>query len=91
MKDASTESKETMGKLYEAMGNDFNVAEDDRDYGTLFLNTLDSWIRGARFIRQKKEQRLEKQEDYMEGSSLLEDLSIRVVTEQVQQEDAKCL
>ena len=42
MKDASTDSKETMGKLHEFMGNDTNVDKDDRNYGNLLLNTLDS-------------------------------------------------
>ena len=54
MKDASTDSKETMRKLYECLRNDPIVAEDDRDFGTLLLNTLDSLIREARFILQMK-------------------------------------
>ena len=85
MKDALTDSKETMGKLYEFMGNDPNAAEDDRYYGTLLLNTLDSLIRGARYILQKKElgkQMLMKEEEFLEGSTLLEDLPIRVVWKQ---------
>ena len=90
--DSSAESKEIMGKLYECMGNDPQVAEDDRDYGTLLLSILDSLISGARFILQEKElgkQMLEKKRRFMEGSSLLADLPIRVVTGQVTQENAK--
>ena len=35
MKDANTDSKETMSKLYEAMGNDPDVPEEDIDLGSL--------------------------------------------------------
>ena len=42
MKEAETDSKETMSKLYEAMGNDPAVPEEDRDLGTLQMKALDS-------------------------------------------------
>ena len=55
MKDAETDSKEIISNLYESMGNDTTGAEDNLDFGTLLLSTLDSLIRSARFILQKKE------------------------------------
>ena len=55
MKDAGTDSKEVMSKLYECMGNDPTLAEEDCDFGTLLLSTLDSLIRGARLVLQKKD------------------------------------
>jgi len=74
MKDAKTDSK-----LYETMGNDPAVPEDDTDLGNLLLNALESLIRGDRFVLQKGDFGkliLEKQQDYMEASSILEDLFI---------------
>ena len=85
MKDAKTDSKETMSKLYEAMGNDPAVPEEDKDLGSLLLNALESLIRGDRFVLQKGDLgklMLEKQQDYMEASSLFEDLPIRVMAKQ---------
>ena len=91
MKEAETDSKETMSKLVEAMGNDPAMPEEDRDLGTLLLNALDS-LSLARFVLQKKDlgkSMIEKQQDYMEANSLIEDLLISVVTKQVTQQDVK--
>ena len=83
-----------ISKLVEILGNEVDVEEDDRDYSQILLNTLESWIKAARYVKQKKElgdQMMFRKKDFLEGSSLLEDLPIRVITGQVNPEDAKRL
>ena len=78
----TTESKEMISKLNKIMGNEVDSEEDDQDYGIIFLKTLESLIKGSRYIKQKKElgdQMLLKEKDFLEVSSLLEDPPIRVI------------
>ena len=53
LKDASADSKEMTSILLAFMGNDVDIDEDDREYGTLLLSTLESWIKGARYLLQR--------------------------------------
>ena len=54
LKDEAEDSNEKIARLNKFMGNDANMDEDDRNCGVLFLCTLEAWIRGSKYLIQKK-------------------------------------
>ena len=74
------------------LGNDGEIAVDDRDVARIFNDLLESWIRGSKFIMKKEElgpEMVEKQSDFFQKSSEMEDLPILILSNQLELEAGK--
>ena len=74
---------------YLFLGNDGEIAVDNRDVAKIINDLLESWIRGAKYIMRKDAlgpEMVEKQRDFFQKSSEREDLPILILSNQLELE-----
>ena len=82
----NNELKGKVNATYLFLGNDGEIAMDDIDIAKIFNDLLESLIKGAKYIMRKEvlgPEMLEKQHDFFQKSSELEDIPIMILSGQL--------
>ena len=84
--------KAEMDGIYNYLGGDVQVLADDRDITKIFNDLLDAWLKGTKYIMMKETLGLElvrAQREFFERSGEMKDISIMVLTHQIELEFGK--
>ena len=86
--------KAKVNTTYLYLGGDAEIQADDRYVAKIFIDLLECWLKGAKYIIRKVAlglELIEKQRDFFERSCDMEDILIMVLTNQMDLDVGKTL